>query len=277
MEYDYERFWGDTKAISEEHRNTAVYKIGESFEGREIICIKIGEGDKKILAAGAFHALEYITAAFLTKFAREYVSAAERGECFIGRDARLLTKNVSLFIVPMVNPDGVEIALHGDGDTKNIWQANARGVDINHNFDADWQSVKDKPSPSRYGGEEPMSEPETKAIAAFIRREMFDMLLCFHSQGEEIYYEFNGKTAPRSREIADEMAQESGYKVCVPEGSACFGGCKDWFLKEFNREGFTIEMGLGKNPLPLSMLSTVYEPNARIILCAMEQALKKTP
>ena len=274
MEYDYSRLLGDTKVISEKYENAAVFKIGESVMGREILCVKIGGGHKKILAAGAFHALEYITAAFLAKFAEEYARAAQRGEMFFGRDARLLSKNASLFIVPMVNPDGVEIVLHG-GDTKPVWQANARGVDINHNFDADWQSVKDAPSPSLYGGEKPVSEPETKALCGFIRRERFDMLLCFHSQGEEIYYDFNGKTAPRSREIADEMARESGYKVGIPEGSACFGGCKDWFINEFGREGFTIEMGRGVNPLPTSMLGEVYEPNARIVLCGMECAVRR--
>ena len=56
----------------------------------------------------------------------------------------------------------------------------------------------------------------------------------------------------------------------MPEGTASFGGCKDWFIKEFGREGFTVEIGQGLNPLPMSMLDDVYDENAKIILCAME-------
>ena len=74
----------------------------------------------------------------------------------------------------------------------HVWQANSRGVDINHNFDAKWQMVVDKPSPSKYGGEYAESEPETRAITEFVRKEQFDMLLAFHSQGREIYYDFDG-------------------------------------------------------------------------------------
>ena len=59
----------------------------------------------------------------------------------------------------------------------HVWQANSRGVDINHNFDAKWQMVVDKPSPSKYGGEYAESEPETRAITEFVRKEQFDMLL----------------------------------------------------------------------------------------------------
>lgn len=274
MGYDYDKLLGDTKMMKEKHKSVQIFKIGKSFEERDIPCLKIGEGHKKIIAAGAFHALEYLTAAFLVRFAAAYSEAAETQKDFYGRDASLLSKNVSLYIVPMVNPDGVEIAVNGSGDTKTTWQANARGVDINHNFDADWDKILDAPAPSKYGGEHPESEKETKAVVNFVRRENFNMMLCFHSQGEEIYYDFNGQTGNRSKEIADRMAEESGYKVCRPEGTAVFGGCKDWFIKEFGREGFTIEMGKGKNPLPMKMMNDVFEPCAKIILCAMEEALR---
>ncbi|MBQ8301643.1 MAG: peptidase M14, partial [Clostridia bacterium] len=204
-----------------------------------------------------------------------------------GYDAKELFDKVTLCIVPMVNPDGVDIAVNGLDITNefhrrlismvgihsfnHVWQANVRGVDINHNFDANWQMTVDKPSPTKYGGECAESESETKAITEFVRKEKFDMLLAFHSQGKEIYYDFDGMTGVRSLEIAKKMAQESGYAVCIPEGSASYGGCKDWFIKEFGKEGFTVEIGLGKNPLPMEMLDEVYEENAKIVLCAMQE------
>lgn len=270
MSYNYEKMMREIENITEKQKTLRYFHIGRSVSGKKIICFRVGSGNKKLFLAGAFHGMEYLTAAFLVKFAAEINYAAENKAVFFGRDAGRLIKNVSLYIAPMINPDGVNIA----AEENKRWQANARGVDINHNFDADWEQITKMPAPSKYGGEYPHSEPETKAVADFVRREQFDMVIAFHSQGEEIYYDFKGKTAPRSLEIAEKMSAESSYSVCVPEGTAAFGGFKDWFIKEFNREGFTVEMGKGENPLPLSMLEDVYEPCSRIILAAAEEMLK---
>lgn len=285
MCYDYDKLQQDIKMLTDNYDIIEAFSIGQSAMGKEIPCLKIGKGEKKLLLSGAYHGLEYLTSAFLVKFLTNYTIALMTNTQMCGYDAAELFDKVTLFIVPMVNPDGVDIAVNGLDITNvfhrrlismvgihsfnQVWQANVRGVDINHNFDANWQMTIDKPSPTKYGGEYAESEPETKAVAEFVRKEKFDMLLAFHSQGKEIYYDFDGMTGRRSLEIAKKMAQESGYAVCIPEGSASYGGCKDWFIKEFGKEGFTVEIGLGKNPLPMKMLDDVYEENARIVLCTM--------
>ena len=104
----------------------------------------------------------------------------------------------------------------------------------------------------------------------------FDMLIAFHSQGGEIYYDYDGMMAENSQRIANKMAQESGYKLSVPTGSASFGGCKDWFIKEFGKAGFTVEIGHGENPLPLDMLCDIYDENAALIVASMEELYKQT-
>lgn len=152
-----------------------------------------------------------------------------------------------------------------------IWQANINGVDLNHNYDAQWKSIKDSPSPTRWGGPYPESEPETRALVNFVRNMNIDMLAALHSQGREIYYDFNGLTAARSKEIGEKLAQISGYTLSKPEGAASFGGFKDWFIQELGREGFTVEMGLGKNPLPVSLLDGEYEAVAGIILTLLNE------
>jgi g-D-glutamyl-meso-diaminopimelate peptidase len=149
------------------------------------------------------------------------------------------------------------------------------GVDINHNYNAGWRVVKTMPGPTKYAGPYSESEPETKAIVEFVRKNDFDMLIAFHSQGREIYYDFDGITAEKSKALAERMAQVSGYAPCVPEGSASFGGCKDWFIKEFGKAGFTIEIGSGQNPLPMEKLNEIYDENAMIILKAMEELYEK--
>lgn len=285
MGYDYNRLVCDSKKLANKYHFLDLYSIGESVMENKIYCIKIGRGKKKIFINGAHHGLEHLTSAFIMRFIEEYAYAISEGCDFFRHSPAELFNSVSLFAVPMVNPDGVDIAIHGMDITNpyhrklismvgihsfnKVWQANANGVDINHNYDANWQVVEEHPSPSKYSGPYSESEPETKAIVDFVRSEKFDLLLAFHSQGGEIYYDFDGKMSSDSLELAKNFASVSGYIPSKTSGSASFGGCKDWFIKEFGKAGFTVEMGHGKNPLPDEMLSKIYNENAEIIISAM--------
>lgn len=289
MGYDYVAMLEDTKKLLEDFPFVEQETIGTSVMKKPIFSLKIGTGKKSLFINCAHHGLEYLTSAFIMRFLREYASLCEKREAFFGYDAFLLSKKVTLFVVPMVNPDGVDIAVNGLDITNpyhqklismvgihsfnKVWQANARGVDINHNYNALWRSVSKKPAPTKYSGPYSESEPETKAIIEFVREKKFDMLIAFHSQGREIYYDFDGLAAENSRKVADKMAKESGYLVATPVGSASFGGCKDWFIKEFGKAGFTVEIGSGKNPLKMEQLEEIYEENAKIILAAMEEII----
>ena len=265
---------------------TEVEEIGRSVMGRSIYCLKTGRGEKKLVLTGAHHGLEYITSMFLMKFLKEYESSAIENRNMFGKSARSFFSEIMLYVLPMVNPDGVDIAVNGLDITneyhrrlisavgihsfRHVWQANARGVDLNHNYNALWQSIIEKPAPTLYGGESFESEPETAAVCAFLRKVRADMLVCFHSQGEEIYYDFDGCELPESKTIAEHMAAVSGYSVKRPQGTASVGGCKDWFIREFGKVGFTVEMGKGKNPLPDSEIEKIYPENARIVFSCME-------
>ena len=232
--------------------------IGNTHEKRNIFCIEIGTGERCAVFAAAFHGLEYLTATALIEFAKSFSSMTE------------YHNKLRLFVVPMVNPDGVEIAINGI-DPKNpyhrdiikhtgiidftkVWQANASGVDINHNFNAEWKSICDAPSPTKYGGEYPESEPETRAIVNLLRKTEPELFIAFHSQGKEIYYDFNGLESKSAKQNAEYIAKITGYKAAVPEGTASFGGAKDYFLQEYYKEAYTVELGKGKNPLPHSAL-----------------------
>lgn len=288
MGYDYEELRSDAAQLAARFENAELFSIGESVMEHKIYCIKIGTGKRKLFVNGAHHGLEYLTSAFIMKFLFEYAECIQSGREFFGYDAKALSDRTSLWAVPMVNPDGVDIAIHGIDVTNpyhrklvslvgihsfnQVWQANANGVDINHNYNAGWRVVEARPSPSKYSGPYSESEPETKAIVDFVRSNRFDMLMAFHSQGGEIYYDFDGKAAENSRKLAMEFADVSGYVPAEPTGSAAFGGCKDWFIEEFGKAGFTIEMGHGKNPLPREMLDNIYEENAKILLHALERA-----
>lgn len=236
-----------------------VFSIGQSHEGREIFCIRLGKGKIPIVLAAAFHGLEYLTGVALLDFAEKFRKMTE------------MHSKVRLFVIPMVNPDGVDIAIHGINpknvhhqklidhtgiiDFTHMWQSNSDGVDINHNFNAHWKSICNNPAPTKYGGPFPESEPETRAITHMLKIVRPEIFTAFHSQGREIYYDFNGLENKHSKETALNIAKICGYTVTKPDGTASFGGAKDWYIKEFHKEAFTIELGQGKNPLPHSQLS----------------------
>ncbi|MDO5396447.1 MAG: M14 family metallocarboxypeptidase [bacterium] len=291
MSYDYTQLTNDINLLTQNFNFIESFSIGESIMEKPIPCLRIGKGSRKILLAGAFHGLEYLTAAFLIKFTSDYAAHILGNTSFFGYDTAEIHKNTSVYLVPMVNPDGVDIAVNGIDITNPhhralismtgihsfnlVWQSNARGVDLNHNYDAKWSMVVEECAPTKYGGEYPESEPETRAVTNLIRNTDFDTLLAFHSQGREIYYDFDGLAAEKSRRLAEQMASESGYALKSPAGTAAFGGCKDWFIKEYGKSGFTVEIGFGKNPLPMSQLDKIYEENARLTLCALNGSANK--
>ncbi len=254
--------------------------IGESRCSRPIDLLCIGSRRKQVLFAGAFHGMEWITTLVLLRFMDELCDAVLQGKSLCGVKVGAFLNRRGLAIVPCVNPDGVEIQLHGyesagdysdlvrrvsGGDTSH-WQANAAGVDINHNFSADWEELRkaerengiDSPAPTRYGGQFPESEPESRTLASYCRTGNITHALAFHSQGEEIYWNYGDYNDPEALKMARMLSYSSGYAISEPEGLACGGGFKDWFVGKFRRPAFTVEMGHGENPLPACDAEDIY-------------------
>lgn len=260
------------------HNFENVFIIGRSRLNKPLYCIPLGKGRKRAVFAAAFHGLEYLTAEALTGFALAFSKMHEYHSA------------IRVFVIPKVNPDGTEIAINGLNpqnkyhkeiirntgiiDFRNSWQSNAAGVDINHNFNADWDPILTAPAPTKYGGHFPESEPETHAVARFLRKCKPDLFAAFHSQGKEIYYDFNGMENKRAKKTAEAAARRAGYTVSIPEGTAAFGGAKDWYIKEFHKQAFTIELGIGKNPLPREQLPEMTADTIKICLAMIDEILK---
>lgn len=279
------------RRLREEHKILKVFPIGKSVLGREINALSIGTPQNATLFVGATHGLEWLTELLLLRFCGELLSAMEQSAHLREIDVAKAMSRRSLVIIPCLNPDGIEIALRGREGAGQLgdyieelsngnlggWQANARGVDINHNFNAGWDILRqleinsgiEGPGPTRYGGPYPESEPETMAIVDFCRVYQIRQLYSFHSQGEEIYYRYGPNTPARSQLMAQILSSCSGYKVTHPKGTASHGGLKDWFIQETHRPGFTIEIGRGKNPLPVEDLEPTYNQLLEMLLMAV--------
>lgn len=263
------------------HPQARTFCVGKSVLGRKIPVLTLGNTCGCALFVGATHGSEWLTSLLLLRFFDEVCAAFEHGKSLCGVNVGRAVFKRGIAVIPVLNPDGVEINLRGavgalsaekrvsrlSGGDFSHWNANARGVDLNHNFAAGWETLQKLeheagiygPAPGKYGGPRPFSEPETRAVCGFCSTFNVRRLYSFHSQGEEIYWYYGPETPLLSREIGERLAEASGYKMILPEGTASHGGLKDWYIKNFRRPGFTIEIGKGENPLPLEDLDGIYE------------------
>ncbi len=266
-----------------------IHSIGKSVCGRDITAYSMGNYKEKVLFAGGFHAQEWLTSLVVLRFVETVCNAVAENKKLSGVDISKALLHKGITFVPCVNPDGVEIVQNGAdtaGDFAGLvrdvsrgdlseWNANAQGVDINHNFPAGWEILRQMeadsgilgPSPRRFGGFAPASEPESAALVRFCERNYVTHAFAIHSQGEEIYWAYGDKTPENSKTIANILSVCSGYELVPNSGLASHGGFKDWFIEYFSRPAFTIEIGKGKNPLPKEMLDEIYEKAEEMFIC----------
>ncbi|WP_100333413.1 M14 family metallopeptidase [Bacillus alkalisoli] len=265
-----------------------VETIGHSVLGKPIQHLQIGRGKKKVHFNGSFHANEWITTVVIMKFLNDYLHSLTNATMVRSLYMSPFYDEVTLSIVPMVNPDGVDLVLNGlpketeysqnvqrinkGLDEFTAWKANIRGVDLNNQYPANWEIEKERkipktPAPRDYPGDAPLTEPEAQAMAELAHKENFDRVLAFHTQGEEFYWGYEGFEPNVSSNLAKEFESVSSYKAVQYVDS--HAGYKDWFIKEFKKPGFTLELGKGINPLPLSHFPSVYKKTLGIMLAAL--------
>lgn len=281
--YRYADFIAQSAELMRRYPTLCRKCIGHSVLGKSMDCFVIGNGPEQLHMNGAVHANEWITTPLLLRFMEELL------ECSIAQlseEITCLLQRVTLWIVPMVNPDGVNLAQDGIGiaekdwrscllewnggrDDFTGWKANIRGVDLNDQFPAYWETERERrqvagPASQDYSGAGPLSEPEARALAELTERVDFSRALSLHTQGREIYWNYRDHEPPQAEELADRMAAVSGYRAVKLSGSDA--GYKDWFILKFRRPGFTVEAGEGKNPLPPEQFASIYEDLASLLL-----------
>lgn len=275
----------------------SVGSVGKSVMGRDISYIRIGEGQKEIFYNAAFHANEWITTPVLLKFVEEYAFAYAMGNMLYNVNPRDLYYDYSLYVVPLVNPDGVDLVnqalnnMQYELQTRSIasrypdipypsgWKANIDGIDLNLQFPAGWDEAKiikyaqgyTSPAPRDFVGEEPLTAIESLNIFNFTLEHDFSLILAYHTQGKVIYWKYLDYEPEGSRRIADYFGLVSGYEVESTPYESGYAGYKDWFILTYNRPGYTIEVGSGVNPLPMSQFNMIYQDNIGILIGGMTE------
>lgn len=112
----------------------------------------------------------------------------------------------------------------------------------------------------------PLTEPESLAIYNFTLMHNFRLIIAFHTQGKEIYWNFQNINPPQWYEIGTKFAKSSGYLLTEVPYNSSFAGFKDWFIQDYNRPGFTVEAGIGENPLPIEQFDEIYNDNLGILV-----------
>lgn len=284
--WDYKKVCEMINGLKRAYPFIAVSTIGSSVLGNPIQEIRIGKGKKKVHMNASFHANEWITTMVLMNLLNKYLLSLTNGNLMRGLNCITQYDHIALSIVPMVNPDGVDLVLNGPplklreevmkinkgSDDFVHWKANIRGVDLNKQYPANWgMASKNKlslsPAPRDYPGSAPLTEPEAIAMADLAKTASFDCILAFHTQGEEFYWGYEGHEPPESGTIAKEFERMSGYQaIRYVESHA---GYKDWYIQEFKRPGFTLELGKGINPLPLSQFPEMLKRVEGIFISAL--------
>lgn len=271
ISYTYDNLVRNISGLSRIYPFLQIGSIGRSVLGRPLPVIRIGEGKKEVFYNASIHANEWITTPVLMKFLEEYSRRYVEDSTIFGYNARDLFENTTLYVVPMINPDGVDLVTGAirEGDAvynqaqeiaENYsdipfpegWKANIQGIDLNLQFPAGWENAREikfeqgftTPAPRDYVGEGPLVAPEAIALYNFTLIHNFRLILAYHTQGRVIYWRFLNFLPPDSFEIGQEFSRVSGYELETTPISSGFAGYKDWFIQEFNRPGYTIEAGL---------------------------------
>lgn len=260
--------------------------------GRPVSLLQLGQGTRSLLYNASHHANEWITTPVLMKFLEEYCQAISLRGTIGTQDAVSLFRGTQLYLVPMVDPDGVDLVTgaiapgsreYADAEAiaayfpsipfPEGWKANLKGVDLNLNYPAEWAQARenkfalgfDRPAPRDFVGEAPLDQPESAAMVRLTRQVSPRLTLSYHTQGEVIYWKFLSLTPPGAEEIGQQFAHVSGYTLEDTPFASGFAGYKDWFILNYDRPGYTIEAGLGENPLPLRQFDKIYQDNVELL------------
>ena len=263
--------------------------------GRPVRTMVIGNGPRRVLYTAAHHANEWITAYILLKFAEDLAQAMESGGSVYGVSAQTIAKAATIYLVPLVNPDGVDLVTgaiapgsleyeiaRGLGENypqipfPDGWKANLMGVDLNLQYPAGWLQARQikfsqgytKPGPRDYVGRAPLGQLESRALAEYTETVDPALVLAYHTQGEVIYWKFKDIDVPGAQALAEDFARTSGYALEDTPYQSAWAGYKDWFIQNFRKPGFTIEAGTGENPLPLAQFDEIYRKNLGILVAA---------
>ncbi len=293
--YSYETMLKDAERLYNMYPELIkISSIGKSVENRELLLLEFGRGKNKIFVCGTHHAREYIATTYLMYTIDRYAYAYRTNTLWGKYRPKDILDNVTFCIVPMVNPDGVNLVQNGIDSTQyanelsnmgiyegskygyTAWKANVRGIDVNWNYDADWSAKRNKnPTGSTgFNGYYPNSEPETVAVSNYVDNNSFEAFLSFHTQGQIIYWADDENNPSYINQL---IKKDTGFADYEDKCTGIGGSFFDYVYRNFKKPTITVELCpyVGNYPYPNNDFDTVWKPAKNILLVVGNEIIYK--
>ncbi|MCM3716429.1 stalk domain-containing protein [Alkalihalobacillus oceani] len=297
--YSYAQMERDMKKLAERYPDLIEYHvIGTSEFGRPIYAITLGNGMSTSYINGSNHAREWITTNLTMYMIDQYAQAYQQRRSIGGYDVKTLLDKHRIWFVPMLNPDGVMIQQQGltsvpQGEVASVmvmnqnssnfkrWKANGKGVDLNRQFNANWNNLANSPggpSFANYKGKTPHSASEVKAVLELTEEIRPEMAVSYHSSGQILFWNFHQQGAQliRDRTHARALSQMTGYRLMGEPGATGGGGYTDWFIQQYKKPAFTPEVSpyVGATNVPLANFDRIWQENRLVGLYVARESQK---
>ena len=300
LQYSYDQMKQDLETLQEKYpEQMQIESLGTTADGREILEAVLGDvkAEHHILVQATMHAREYMNTVLAMNQIEDYLRYSEERSYNETRWSELY-KKVCFHVIPMVNPDGVTISQEGadgisdealksqleecyqravdSGSTYSdrmqyfsVWKANARGVDLNRNFDAGWEEYTGAADPASecYKGTSPASEAESQAVLRVAQDYDLDCCIAYHSFGNLIYWNYGsqGEIMEADQQLVSLVSGVTGYEMhSTVQDSTDAAGCSDYFVLKLGIPAVTIENGGSQCPMPIEEYQPMYQRNQNL-------------
>ena len=189
------------------------FRYGTSYGGRPLLAYRCGDGPSARAIIGGIHGgYEWNTATLVSTMLK-----------YLQDNPDLVPEDVTLYIIPCANPDGCAA-----GTDRVDGRMNGNGVDLNRNWDYEWQPAATHGTCAVNAGDGPFSEPETAALRDLILDRGLEAAILYHSAMARIFHGLETRKSA-TYELAVAVSEATGYPVAasVP-GQITTGDAVDW-------------------------------------------------
>ena len=284
--YSYKDMQKDIKQLEKKYADyIAVEIIGTTVDNRNIYDVILGnpDADKCVVFQASIHAREYMTTQLVMEQMEYYLDNYDQK--YKKKTYKEIFDRVCVHVVAMSNPDGVTISQEGINGIRKaslrkkikkmyrasyttVWKANARGVDLNNQFDYNFkyktQKKYRKGAYAGYGGKKPVSEKETKALVKLVNKVNPKAVVNYHAMGNVIYCNYGGpkKVQKKVYKLAGEIRSLTGYTYMGLDEAPGFA---NWIVCKKGIPSCTVEIGKDTVPVPINQIQTVWKQNKNVM------------
>ena len=309
-QYDYHTYQELTDELHSLQANhsdiMSLTSIGKTYEGRDLWMVKLSdnvdqeEDEPGVLFMGAHHGNEWPGIEICLFFIQYVVEHYENDTL---PEIRNAINNTQIFLIPMINPDGVMadtrkncVPNHGPfGYSSSV---TSYGVNLNRNYDDPWFLAYLFPvqyylpfilsdSSFNYRGPYPFSENETRAVKDFAEAHAIIISISYHSYGEFIIYPWLHTTKqtpdePLFRSVGENISSINHYYLLVKEDrriplyGGTLGSSENWLYREKGTIAYTIEAGAQQRPTSPQVMYNLCmtQTTVHLYLCQRAQTIE---